>query len=165
MDSNGKEPGMRAATDDLNVADLMTLDPVTVSVDASIDEAENLLRNHRIAGLPVVDADGILVGVIGHTDLLHLPRHGVRGLIPHRDRGIRVGDLMSTPPVTIDSGASLREAALLMNDKRLHRLVVVDAHGRPIGVIAAMDFVSLADALAIQIERVFDEVGGALEAE
>jgi len=156
---------MRAATDDLRVADLMTLDPVVVSVDASIEEAENLLRYHRITGLPVVDADGILVGVISHTDLLHLPLRGVRALIPHRDGGIRVGDVMSTLPATVYSGASLREAAGLMNEKRLHRLVAVDAHGRPIGVIAAMDFVSIADALAIQIERVFDEVGDALEAE
>ena len=156
---------MRAATDDLRVADLMTLDPVVVSVDASIAEAENLLRYRRITGLPVVDADGILVGVISHTDLLHLPVRGVRALVPHRDGGIRVGDVMSTPPVTIDSGASLRQAAGLMNDKRLHRLVAVDAQGRPISVIAAMDLVSLAYALAIQIERVFDEVGDALEAE
>ena len=156
---------MRAATDDLRVADLMTLDPVVVSVDASIEEAESLLRYHRITGLPVVDADGILVGVISHTDLLPLPLRGVRALSPHRDGGIRVGDVMSTLPATVDSGASLRKAAGLMNEKRLHRLVVVDAHGRPVGVIAAMDFVSIADALAIQIERVFDEVGGALGAE
>ena len=46
--------------------------------------------------------------------------------------------------MTIDGGASLREAARVMNDARLHRLVAIDAHGRPIGVIAAMDFVALA---------------------
>ncbi len=51
---------------------------------------------------------------------------------------------MSSPPVTIDSAATVREAARLMNDEHLHRLVVVDDHGRPVGVIAAMDFVALA---------------------
>lgn len=51
---------------------------------------------------------------------------------------------MSTPPVTIDSGATLRDAARLMHQERLHRLVTVDANGRPIGVVAAMDFVTLA---------------------
>lgn len=154
---------MQSATDGLHVADLMTLDPVVVAVDASIEEAENLLRSHRISGLPVVDADGILVGVISQTDLLHFALPEVRALIPHRDGGIRVGDVMSTPPVTIDSGASLREAAELMNDKRLHRLVAVDAHGRPNGVVAAMDFLALADELAIHVEGMLDEVGVALE--
>ena len=135
---------MQAATVDLRVADLMTIDPVVVSVDASIEEAEDLLRNHRITGLPVVDPDGTLVGVISQTDLLHLALPRVQALIRHRERGIRVGEVMSTPPVTIDGSASLQEAAQVMNDERLHRLVAVDAHGRPIGVIAAMDFVALA---------------------
>ena len=135
---------MQTATVDLRVADLMTIDPVVVSVDASIEEAEDLLRNHRITGLPVVDPDGTLVGVISQTDLLHLALPRVQALIRHRERGIRVGEVMSTPPVTIDGSASLQEAAQVMNDERLHRLVAVDAHGRPIGVIAAMDFVALA---------------------
>ena len=135
---------MQATSIDLRVADLMTIDPVAVSVDASIEDAEELLRHNRITGLPVVDADGMLVGVISQTDLLYLALPRVQALIRHRDRGVRVGEVMSTPPVTIDSGASLRDAARLMNDERLHRLVAIDTHGRPIGVIAAMDFVALA---------------------
>lgn len=135
---------MQATSVDLRVADLMTIDPVTVSVDATIEDAEDLLRNNRITGLPVVDADGMLVGVISQTDLVHLALPRVQALIRHRERGIRVGEVMSTPPVTIDSGASLRDAARLMNDERVHRLVAIDTHGRPIGVIAAMDFVALA---------------------
>jgi CBS domain-containing protein len=51
---------------------------------------------------------------------------------------------MSTPPITIESGATVRDAARRMHEERLHRLVAVDDHGRPIGVIAAMDFVALA---------------------
>ncbi len=47
------------------------------------------------------------------------------------------------PPVTIDGAATLRDAARLMHQERLHRLVPVDASGRPIGVVAAMDFVAL----------------------
>jgi CBS-domain-containing membrane protein len=135
---------MQAATVDLRVADLMTIDPIAVSVDASIEEAEDLLRRHRITGLPVVDPNGTLVGVISQTDLLYLALPRVQALIRHRNRGIRVGEVMSTPAVTIDASASLRDAAQVMNNERLHRLVAVGAHGRPIGVIAAMDFVTLA---------------------
>lgn len=129
---------------DLRVADLMTIDPIVVSDDASIEDAEELLRRHAITGLPVIDRAGRLVGVISQTDVLYLAMPSVQALVRHRESGIRVGEVMSTPPVTIDAGATLREAACVMHTDRLHRLVVVDSHGRPIGVISAMDFVALA---------------------
>jgi CBS domain-containing protein len=129
---------------DLRVADLMTIDPIVVSVDATIEEAEELLRSNRITGLPVIDLGGRLVGVISQTDLLYLAVPSIQALIRHHSSGIRVGEVMSTPPVTIESMATIRDAARLMNDQRLHRLVAVDEHGRPVGVIAAMDFVALA---------------------
>jgi CBS domain-containing protein len=132
------------ATEDLRVADLMTIDPIVVSVDASIEEAEELLRTHRITGLPVVDLSGRLVGVVSQTDLLYLAVPTIQALIRHRDSGIRIGEVMSVPPVTIETIATIREAARLMNEQRLHRLVAVDDYGRPVGVVSAMDFVALA---------------------
>lgn len=131
-------------TIDLRVADLMTIDPIVVSMDASIEEAEEMLRRHRITGLPVVDLVGRLVGVISQTDLLYLAVPAVQALIRHHERGIRVGEVMSTPPVTIESSATVRDAARRMQEERLHRLVAVDDHGHPTGVISAMDFVALA---------------------
>jgi CBS domain-containing protein len=135
---------MTSTTADLRVADLMTLDPVSIPLDATIEEAEAMLRQHRITGLPVVDGEDRLVGVISQTDLLYLAAPSVRALIHHRDSGIRVGEVMSAPPITVDAAAQLTDAARMMDRDHLHRLVVVDAHGRPIGVLAAMDFVALA---------------------
>ncbi len=135
---------MKATSTDLRVADLMTIDPVVVTDDATIEEAQALLRHHHISGLPVVDLNRRLVGVISQTDLLYLAVPSVQALIRHRNSGLRVGEVMSTPPVTIDSMATLRDAARVMHDGGLHRLVAVDEHERPIGVIAAMDFVALA---------------------
>lgn len=135
---------MTATATDLRVADLMTIDPIVVSVDASIEDAEELLRSNRITGLPVVDLSGRLVGVISQTDLLYLDVPAVRALIRHHERGIRVGEVMSSPPVTITTTATTTEAARLMHEERVHRLVAMDDHGRPVGVIAAMDFVALA---------------------
>ena len=129
---------------DLRVADLMTIDPIVVSIDASIEDAEDLLRHNRITGLPVVDLSGRLVGVISQTDLLYLEVPEVQALIRHRERGIRVGEVMSSPPVTITSSATTTEAARIMNRDHLHRLVAIDEHGWPVGVISAMDFVALA---------------------
>jgi len=135
---------MMATSTDLRVADLMTIDPVVIGVDATIEDAEALLRHHHISGLPVVDLNRRLVGVISQTDLLYLAVPSVQALIRHRPRGVRVGEVMSTPPITIDAAATLRQAARVMHDRALHRLVAVDEHQRPIGVIAAMDFVALA---------------------
>lgn len=131
-------------TKDLRVADLMTLDPVSVPIDATVEEAEMLLRANHVSGLPVVDADGRLVGVISQTDLLYLRVPTVRALIHRNASGIRVGEVMSSPPVIIDGSAPLIDAARIMERDHLHRLVVVDEHGHPTGVLAAMDFVSLA---------------------
>lgn len=132
------------ASTDLRVADLMTIDPIVVAVDATIEEAEELLRHHRITGLPVVDISGRLVGVISQTDLLYLALPTVQALIRHRESGIRVGEVMSSPPVTIETLATVRDAARIMHEGRLHRLVAIDDHGRPVGVVSAMDFVALA---------------------
>jgi CBS-domain-containing membrane protein len=129
---------------DLRVADLMTIDPITVEMEATIEVAEELMRRHRVTGLPVVDHAGRLTGVISQTDILYLDVPAVRALIRNRERGIRVHEVMSTPPLTIDASASIQDAAIRMHSEHIHRLVAVDEHGRPVGVISAMDFVTLA---------------------
>jgi CBS domain-containing protein len=138
---------MRREDGDLRVADLMTIDPVSVRAEATVEEAEELLRHYHVSGLPVVDERGSLVGVISQTDLLYLAAPSVRALIRRSESEIRVGEVMSVPPVTIDGSALLIEAARIMHSQRLHRLVVVDGDAHPTGVLSAMDFVALvADA-------------------
>ena len=129
---------------DLRVAELMTIDPITVAIDATIEQAEELMRRNHVTGLPVVDDAGRLLGVISQTDILYLDVPAVRALIRNRARGVRVGEVMSAPALTIDAGSAVRDAAIRMHEERVHRLVAVDEHGRPIGVISAMDFVALA---------------------
>ena len=51
------------------VADVMSVDPVVVTVDASLEEADVVLRSIYITGIPVVDRDGTLVGVLSHAHL------------------------------------------------------------------------------------------------
>jgi CBS domain-containing protein len=66
-----------------------------------------------------------------------------RDLIRLAPDEIRVVDVMSRPPVTVPLTASLLDAARLMSRERVHRLVAVDAHQRPVGVLSAMDYVTL----------------------
>jgi CBS domain-containing protein len=57
----GKEPVL--------VADVMIANPIVVSLDATLEEADTIVRSTFTTGLPVVDADGVLVGLVGHTEL------------------------------------------------------------------------------------------------
>ena len=127
----------------LLVADLMTIDPVVVAVDASIEDAARLLHANSITGLPVVDPFGSLVGVISQTDIVGVLDSRVGSVVRSNRTGLRVGELMSSPAVTVSMMGSVVEAAGLMVGSRIHRLVAVDDAGRPVGVLSAIDLVRI----------------------
>ena len=130
-------------TRQLLVADVMTIDPIVVRDDASLEEAARLLRAYSVSGLPVVDRVGALVGVISKTDLVAIEEAPIGRLIRTEASGLRVGELMTSPAITVPMTGSLGDAAKLMCDRRVHRLVALDDDGRPVGVLSAFDFVSL----------------------
>jgi CBS domain-containing protein len=130
-------------TRQLLVADVMTIDPIVVDVDSSLEDAAHLLHANRITGLPVVDRSGALVGVISQTDLLAVVDSPLGRLIRTKPSGIRVGELMSSPAITVSLTEHLGEAARLMLGSHVHRLVAIDDDGHPVGVLAAIDFVTL----------------------
>jgi CBS domain-containing protein len=127
----------------LCVADVMSFDPIVVRADAPIEEAEDLLEANRVSGLPVVDGSGALVGVISQTDLLRLAHHSIGDILRSRPDGLRVGEVMTSPPLTVPMTASLVEAARVMHDAHVHRLVALDDEDDPVGVLSASDYVTL----------------------
>lgn len=121
------------------VADAMTSDIVSVADSASLAEAARLLDTRGIAGVPVVDASGEIVGVLSQTDLV---RARATQHLWQSWPGLAVRHLMSKPALTIASSASLGDAARLMEEKHVHRLVVVkDGGTAPIGIISTSDLV------------------------
>ncbi len=130
----------------LCVADLMTIDPCVISRHATVAEAEELMAINRVSGLPVVDPYGALVGVVSQTDLMYLTRPQVRSLMTHWETPLKVEEIMSSPPVTVRSTLSLENAARVMTEHDVHRVVAVDRKGRPVGVLSATDFVELVAA-------------------
>jgi CBS domain-containing protein len=130
-------------TRDLLVADVMTVDPITVGVDDSLEDAARLFHAYSITGLPVVDDGRELVGVISQTDLVALTDAPLGRLIRAQPSGLRVGEVMTSPAITVSMSAPLPDAARLMVESRVHRLVVVNEEGRPVGVLSAIDFVAL----------------------
>lgn len=121
------------------VAELMTPDPIVIDESATVDEAVRVLEENEISGLPVVDRDGLLVGVISQTDVV---RARAVGHLWHRWAGLRVRHLMHAPALTADLTMSMEEAAQLMEHAHVHRLIVVDDDQmKPVGVISTTDLV------------------------
>jgi CBS domain-containing protein len=122
----------------LRVADLMSIEPISIEASAPVRLAQQLIDRHAVSGLPVVDARGRLVGVISQTDLVRV--HADEAL-RIQWTALRVSAVMSSPALTIDSTATVSEAARAMEQHHVHRLVVVDAQRRPTGVLSTLDLV------------------------
>lgn len=121
------------------VVDLMATDPLFVAPDMSVAKVAEILADYDIGGLPVVDPAGRLVGVVSQTDLLRVWASSVEAL---DWPAIAVRDVMTTPAVTVRGSATLRQAARLMTDRDVHRLVVVgDDREAAVGVISESDVV------------------------
>jgi CBS domain-containing protein len=120
------------------VGDVMTADPVIVGVDCPLHEAAEILDFYAISGLPVVDWSGFLAGVVSQTDIV---RAEANEELSTRWSRLAVRDIMSRPAVTVGPGTSLDQAARLMTEQKIHRLVVVDPDDEPVGVVSSSDLV------------------------
>jgi CBS domain-containing protein len=120
---------------ELRVGNLMTLDPIAIEPEAPAAEAEALLKTYRVTGLPVV-SDDRLVGVVSQSDLMVARSSEMIGA--NWDR-LRVRHLMTAPAVTVHASATVGFAAREMLTRHIHRLVVVDDDGAPIGVVTPLD--------------------------
>jgi CBS domain-containing protein len=124
------------------VRDVMTTGVIAARPDAPFADLAALLHEHRISGFPVVDGEGIVVGVVSESDLLASQASGR----PHRRQAdparLTAADLMSWPPVTVGPDETARHAARLMYLRKLRRLPVVDHRGRLMGIVTRADLLS-----------------------
>jgi CBS domain-containing protein len=130
---------MTAVSEPKTVGELMTGDPIVANVDTPLADAAAIMDRHRISGLPVVDSARSLVGVISQTDLLHArTTESLWSAWP----GLAVRHLMTSPAVTVTPDVSIEDAARIMDERRIHRLVVTGADGKtPIGVLSVSDLI------------------------
>ena len=138
---------------------------ITCSPDTLIDDALELIVQHEITGLPVIDPEtNKVVGIISDFDLLTL--EGVSeeeksgGLFPAADKdwnsffavqkyveknkGTTVSDVMTTEPVCVRMETSISSAAHLLLHKRIRRLPVIDANGCLVGIITRSNIIKAA---------------------
>jgi IMP dehydrogenase len=107
----------------------MIVDPVTIRDNALVSEALKVMERFKISGVPVVDASGLLVGIITNRDL----RFETRFEIP-------VSQVMTKQPlITVPIGTTLDEAKVKLQKHRIEKLLVVDDNGLLKGLITVKD--------------------------
>ena len=144
----------------LTVADVMTQPVLSVSPETALQDAVQLISDHHISGLPVVDGEGALVGELSEQDLM-VRESGVDAgpyvmLLDsiiylrnplnwdkqvHQVLGTTVGDLMRKDTHCCSATLPLPKAASQLHDRSTQRLFVLDDQRAPIGVITRGDVV------------------------
>lgn len=108
--------------------------PITIGPDATLEELDRICGEYRVSGLPVVDSDSKLIGIITNRDLRFTP--------VAEWATTKVDEVMTTAPLfTGPVGISREEATLLLRKHKRERLPLIDADGRLGGLITVKDFV------------------------
>ena len=114
-----------------------------------------LIEENKISAVPIVDAQGMPVGIVSESDLLFKERRqeleSAQSLLhPLRRReqlakavGVVAHEIMTRPPITIRSDITLPQAARLMQDRNVRRLVVVDERGKIVGIVSRSDLLQV----------------------
>lgn len=113
----------------MDTRDVMTRDVVTLTPEMSLREAADVLLRYRIHGAPVVDAAGMLVGMVSVIDLV--------GRV-----GKTVADVMTEDPVTAAADTPIEDVARQMLEQMVRRVPIVQA-GRVVGIVSASDIIQL----------------------
>jgi CBS domain-containing protein len=132
------------------VAQIMTVDPITIGPDASLSEAARLMGKRNLKRLPVVDARKRLVGMLSRFDILkahaasHLPQSATarRSGQTHPGVGQTVADVMERSVPSLPPEALVSEVLNLLTSDKSQRVVVVDSDHRVLGIISDTDLVA-----------------------
>jgi len=137
------------------VADVMTARVHVAGPLTPFKLLVRLIQENRVSAIPIVDPNGIPVGIVSETDLLLKERRHELETEPdllhlrrrQRERakadGQVASDLMTTPPITVTSTTDLKLAARLMQVRNVRRLIVVDERGRIAGVVSRSDLLQV----------------------
>jgi CBS domain-containing protein len=127
------------------VADLMSRDVITATLDDTLSSVLQLLEKHQIRHVPVIDPDGKdVVGVLSHRDVLrHRPRH--LGTLAERDGdqiavGMKVASIMKRQPIHVSPSATIQHALSLMLDSHIDCLLVYDIPSALQGILTPHDY-------------------------
>jgi acetoin utilization protein AcuB len=127
----------------LTAHDLMTEDPTTISMNATVHRAVTLLQRLDVRHLPVVDPDGALVGMLSDRNVGGLAFPEVLGSVYFRRvqtaLNASVSSIMSRNVLSVGLEADVAEIIELMLDRNVGAVPVVDAHGKLAGIVSYVD--------------------------
>ena len=143
----------------LTAKDIMTTQVITVPNDLTVENLALLLWENKIGGVPVLDSDGTLIGVVTENDLIDQAKNlHVPSVVPILDSfvflestdkmdkeikkmtGRLAGDICAKELVTVEEDISFSEIATIMSEKKIHTLPVT-TKGKMVGVIGKSDLV------------------------
>jgi len=136
---------------DMLVKDVMTTNVITIQKFENVMAVADILASRNISGIPVVDKDGKVVGIITQADILSvvgvrkgqtlkdLLKHMLGEPLPERKTGDIVGDVMTSPVLTTTPETNIAEVVRIMDEKKIRRLVVVDSSNKLAGIISRAD--------------------------
>ncbi len=127
-----------APTDYLSmlVQEIMKTDLVTVSDDATVLDLEKLLHDKRVTGMPVVDGDGELLGLVSQSDVI---QHAMNGGDP---ASTKVSRIMTVDLVTCDMTDDVKAIGSIMLHLGIHRVLVFDGQ-QLVGIVTSTDYVRI----------------------
>lgn len=141
---------------DITAADIMCAEVISIAPDDSLEEAIKMLAKKHISGLPVVDKENKVVGIISERNVIDFSSKlnvvalvGLSGWVsPQADVSFeafsrtRVKDIMSKKVVTAKSSTSGEEIARLMKNRKINRIPIVDDNGKLLGIVTRGDLVN-----------------------
>lgn len=111
----------------------MIIDPVTLQKENTVGDAQKTMREYSIGGIPITDANGILIGIVTNRDLRF-----------ERDLNHSLSEVMTKDNlITVAQGTSLKEAELILQKHKIEKLPVVDEDGKLLGLITFRDITKL----------------------
>ena len=123
----------------MTVGEWMHRGVITCQPETPVAELAATMDSHDISALVVIDGAGDALGVISRTDLVN-----ARFIQPYMKHwcGLNAEHLMSKPVISVAADTTIDEAVQMLNEKHIHRLVVVEkesGHLRPVGILSLTD--------------------------
>ena len=111
----------------------MILEPVTIQPEATVLDANNLMAEYKIGGIPVTNTSGLLVGIVTNRDLRF-----------EKNNQRKISEIMTSEDlITVGEGTSLKEAEVILQDNKVEKLPVVNKDNKLVGLITFRDIIKV----------------------
>ncbi len=125
----------------LKAKDIMQSSLITAKQDTPVIEAINILGQNKITGLPVVDDDMTLVGLVSEKDVLSIAYHILAGIVGSTMDTKKIGDIMTKDVVSFRLDDNLADICQCFMNKPFRRVPVLD-NGKLVGIISRKDIIA-----------------------